>query len=90
MKMQEEQKIMEFPMEFPIKVMGVNDEALLAEMNALAGGHFRELDAARTSTNLSRTGKYMSVTLVVLADSREQLDDFYRRVVAHPLVKVAL
>ena len=37
MKMQEEQKIMEFPMEFPIKVMGVNDEALLAEMNALAG-----------------------------------------------------
>ena len=32
----------------------------------------------------------MSVTLVVLADSREQLDDFYRRVVAHPLVKVAL
>ena len=83
--MQEEQKIMEFPM-----VMGVNDEALLAEMNALAGGHFREFDAARTSTNLSRTGKYMSVTLVVLADSREQLDDFYRRVVAHPLVKVAL
>ena len=44
--MQEKQEVMEFPMEFPIKVMGVNDEALLAEMNALAGGHFREFDAA--------------------------------------------
>lgn len=86
----EKQEVMEFPMDFPIKIMGLNNEALLQEMNALADGHFANFDATRTTTNLSRTGKYLSVTIVVTAESREQLDDFYRLAVNHPLVKVVL
>lgn len=91
MTMQEEQQeLMTFPMDFPIKVMGLNDEALVRELHEMARGHFSKFDEGLTKTGLSRTGKYVSVTLTVRAESREQLDDFYRRAVAHPLVKVVL
>jgi putative lipoic acid-binding regulatory protein len=38
----------------------------------------------------SSTGKYLGVTITVRATSREQLDDLYRALTSHPMVKVVL
>ena len=39
---------------------------------------------------LAKTGKYLALSIMVNAQSQEQLDNFYRALTAHPMVKVAL
>ncbi|HOY36300.1 MAG TPA: DUF493 family protein, partial [Piscinibacter sp.] len=41
-------------------------------------------------TRSSKAGKYLGVTITVTATSREQLDELYRTLSTHPMVKVVL
>ena len=72
--------LIEFPSLFPIKVMGAKVDGFVATMVAIALLELRE----------SRAGNYLGVTLTVTATSREQLDDLYRALSGHPLVKIVL
>lgn len=47
-------------------------------------------DASTIELRDSREGNYLGVTLTVTATSREQLDDLYRALSSHPMVKVVL
>lgn len=38
----------------------------------------------------SSGGKYLGVTITITATSREQLDEIYRTLTSHPMVKVVL
>jgi putative lipoic acid-binding regulatory protein len=38
----------------------------------------------------SSGGKYLSITCTIRATSKPQLDNLYRELTAHPMVKVAL
>jgi len=49
-----------------------------------------EFDAATVETRPSKAGNYLGVTITVLATSREQLDELYRTLTTHPMVKVVL
>ena len=53
-------------------------------------GAVKPFDASRIELRPSSGGKYLGVTITVTATSREQLDDLYRALTAHPLVKVVL
>lgn len=86
----ESQEVMKFPMEFPIKIMGLNDEAFPKAVNELLSKHFEDFDPSKNTISYSKTKKYMSVNVVVNAQSRAQLDDIYRALTAHPMVKIAL
>jgi len=85
-----EQSALEFPCRFPIKVMGDNDEGFVDEIVMLARRHIPNLGEGAVSTTPSRTAKYISVTITFTAESREQLDDLYRAMHAHPQVKMVL
>ena len=52
--------------------------------------HAPDIDAASLEMRASTAGNWLSVTATVNATSREQLDDLYRELVAHPMVKVVL
>ena len=72
--------VMVFPMlNFPIQ--GICE---------LAAGHFSDFDKGTMTTALSKTGKYLALSIMVNAQSQEQLDNFYRALTSHPMVKVAL
>jgi putative lipoic acid-binding regulatory protein len=45
---------------------------------------------ARLETRPSSGGKYLGVTLTITATSREQLDELYRTLTTHPMVKIVL
>jgi putative lipoic acid-binding regulatory protein len=47
-------------------------------------------DAATIELRDSKAGKYLGVTVTITATSREQLDELYRTLSSHPLVKVVL
>lgn len=82
--------VMQFPMDFPVKIMGLNNPAFPGIIRDLTTQHFADFNSNTITINYSKTKKYMAVSVVVNAKSKEQLDDFYRAVTSHPMVKVAL
>ncbi len=78
-----------FPCSFPLKVMGLNNEAFQTAVEAIFRKH---LDPSPISfaTQLSSNGKYLSITATFTATSKEQLDALYRELNAHKLVVMTL
>ena len=81
---------LEFPCAFPIKIMGRTQHGFAQAMVAIVQKHAPDFDAASLEMRASKAGNWLSVTATVNATSREQLDDLYRELVAHPMVKVVL
>lgn len=90
MTQEDTQPLIEFPSTFPIKVMGVADAQFLPLMTALIQTIVPSFNAAQIETRASSGGRYMSLTCFVTVESQMQLDDVYRAISAHPLVKFAL
>ena len=85
-----EQSLIEYPSQFPIKVMGANADGFAAAVIAIARRFDPLLDAAAVESRLSKAGNYLSLTVTITATSREQLDELYRTLSTHPMVKVVL
>ncbi len=79
-----------FPTSFPIKVMGRRVDNFAQAIVEVVQAHAPDFDAATLEMRSSREGNYLSVTATINATSREQLDDLYRALTSHPLVKVVL
>jgi putative lipoic acid-binding regulatory protein len=82
--------LIEYPSKFPIKVMGNRVEGLVHAITSIALQFDPEFDASTIELRESKGGKYLGVTITVNATSREQLDELYRTLSTHPMVKVVL
>ena len=82
--------LIEYPSSFPIKVMGLRVEGFVPAMVEIARRFDPEFDASSIEQRESSGGKYLGLTLTITATSREQLDDLYRTLTSHPMVKVVL
>ncbi|CAG1011935.1 hypothetical protein BURC_00054 [Burkholderiaceae bacterium] len=85
-----EQSLIEYPSAFPIKVMGHNVDGFVDVVIAVARQFDPAFDAACVETRPSKGNKYLGVTVTVTATSREQLDELYRTLSTHPMVRVVL
>lgn len=85
-----EQSLLKFPCDFPIKVMGHLVDSFAKEVCAVVKAHDPQFDAASIEMRPSKNGNYLSVTVMVRATSRDQLDTLYRALTSHPMVKVVL
>ncbi|PAT39396.1 DUF493 domain-containing protein [Vandammella animalimorsus] len=85
-----QESLIDFPAPFPIKAMGENSAAFLEAVKAIAARHDPQFDAATIELRQSAQGKYLGITITVLATSREHLDGIYRELTAHPLSKMVL
>ncbi len=85
-----EQSLIEYPCHFPIKVMGANVDGYVTALTHVARSFDPTFDAATIELRPSKAGNYMGVTLSVYVTSREQLDELYRTLTTHPMVKVVL
>lgn len=82
--------VMTFPCSFPIKLMGRESEEFRQTARSLVEKHTGPLDDDAIESALSRNGRFVSVTITVIAESREQLDNIYRDATAHGDVIMAL
>jgi uncharacterized protein len=82
--------LIEYPSAFPIKVMGAYVDGFEAAMVRVARQFDAAFDAATIERRPSKAGNYLGLTLTVTATSREQLDELYRTLSTHPMVKVVL
>jgi uncharacterized protein len=85
-----EQSLISYPSAFPIKVMGAQVEGFVEAIVAVAQHFDPGFDPATVQTRPSRAGNYLGITITVTATSREQLDELYRTLSTHPMVKVVL
>lgn len=82
--------LIEYPSIFPIKVMGADQDGFVHAMVQVAKQFDPGFDATTVELRPSKGGKYLGVTLSVTATSREQLDNLYRALTSHPMVKIVL
>ena len=85
-----QESLIEYPSQFPIKVMGEKVDGLVHAISMIAREFDPAFDASTIELRESKGGKYLGVTVTVTATSREQLDELYRSLSTHPMVKVVL
>jgi uncharacterized protein len=82
--------LFEFPCDFPIKVMGKSHPEFAETIVTVVRQFDNDVDASRVETRPSSGGTYTGLTVTVRATSRTHLDDIYRALTGHPMVKVVL
>ncbi len=85
-----QETLIEFPCNFPIKVMGETHADFSSEMTLILQKFVPDFDAHLIEMRGSAGGKYISLTCTVYVTSKRQLDDIYLALTAHPMVKVVL
>ena len=86
----QQETLIEFPCEFPIKVMGETHESFSIEVIKTIQQHEATFDATRIELKGSSGGKYTSLTCTCYVESKTQLDNIYRALTSHTMVKFVL
>ncbi len=79
-----------YPCDFPIKILGRTQPGFAQAVLEIVTRHAPDFEASSMSMRSSRGGRYLSVTCVVHATSRGQLDALYRELCDHPMVVMVL
>ena len=90
MPIRNEETLLSYPADFPIKVMGRKDKRFAATVLGIVRKHAPDFDAATMELRPSRQGTYLSVTCTIRATSRQQLDALYQELCDHPSVVMVL
>ena len=88
--MPDDERALEFPTRFPIKAMGkpeLNIKKVMLDLLEQCGAMVEPYDI---SENNSKSGKYVSVTVYIMAQSREQLDNIYEGLADRPEILMTL
>ena len=83
-------KLLDFPVDFPIKVMGRRADDFAQTVASVVSARVPDFDPSSIELRASSRGAWLSVTLVVRARSREQLESLYRELSSHPMVRIVL
>ena len=86
----ESTSLIEYPTDFPIKVMGKREPRLVQTIVDIVRRHAPEFDPATVEMRTSKRNSYLSVTCTVRATSREQIDALYQELCDHPSVVMVL
>ena len=84
------ESLIEYPSDFPIKIMGIMQDAFAQTMVELVQRHDPDFHAGKMTMRPSSQGNYLALTVTVRATSREQLDNLYLELSSHAMVKVVL
>ena len=84
------QTLIEYPCDFPIKVMGARVDGFAQAVIEVVLRHAPDFEPAGAEMRPSSNGNYLAVTCTFRALSQAQVDAMYRELTAHPMVKVVL
>ncbi|OAM29224.1 MULTISPECIES: YbeD family protein [Eikenella] len=85
-----QETLLEFPCRFSIKVMGAKHPEFAANVLETVQKHAPDTAEHDLQHRESSQGNYQGVTVTLNAESKEQLDNIYLALTAHPMVKVVL
>lgn len=79
-----------FPCDIPVKILGRNAPEFRAAALGILRAHYEDIDVQRVRERESGGGNYLSLTVVVRAESRAQIDAVYRELTAHSDIMMVL
>ena len=82
--------LIDFPCDFPIKIIGIVSEEFTSIIVDIIQKHLPKFDARKIEMKGSSGGKYISLTCTLHVVSKNQLDDIYRELSSHPMTKFVL
>ena len=85
-----EDSLIDYPCDFPIKVMGLSQLGFAQAVMKVVARHDPDFSAASMQMRSSSGARYISLTCTVRATSREQLDALYQELCDHPMVVMVL
>jgi len=88
--MSEQTSLIEYPCDFPIKIMGKSEHKITEIAIQIVRQHAPDFDETSMTVRASKNGTYLSITCTIKATSRMQLDALYQALSDHPMVAVAL
>ena len=86
----EEETLFEFPCEFPIKCMGLNNPEFESSVVEIMNRHVPDLGEGAIKSRLSKEGKYCAITVTITASSKNQLDTIYMELTSCTHIKMSL
>ncbi len=84
------QTLMEFPCDFPVKIIGNNSEFFLEDIKKIVLQHFPDFELNHLKHKLSENNNYLAITATVHALNQDMLDSFYQDLTKHPDIKMVL
>lgn len=84
------ESLLEFPCDFPLKVMGRNQTGFRQVVVSLVEAHAGPMDDDRIAMRESRDGNFVALTFMVRTESQAQLDALYCALSAHDQVLLVL
>ena len=87
---EEPPSLIDYPCDFPIKIMGKTQAGFAQTVLAIVQSLAPDFDGSTIEMKTSKGGKYLSVTCVIRATSRQQLDALYQQLCDHPMVVMVL
>lgn len=85
-----EPSLIEYPSDFPLKILGHTRPGFAQEVLKVVKRHAPDFNDTTMEMRPSKKGKYLSVTCVIRATSREQLDALYQELCDLPMVVMVL
>lgn len=82
--------LLSFPCDYPIKALGRAAEDFDLLVVGIVRKHVPDLLEGAVTTRLSRGDRFVSVTVTVKAESKQQIDSIYLDLTANKKVLVAL
>ena len=79
---QEQETLFEFPCEFPIKAMGKTCAELEIAVIEIMNRHVPDLGEGAVRMRPSSKGTYTAITVIIQAQSKDQLDAIYMELTA--------
>ena len=80
----------EFPCDYPIKVMGIASEVFQAEVMEVIHRHASPVPEDRITERASARGTYVSITVVIEATGEDQLQAIFQELMNRDSVKLVL
>jgi len=80
----------DYPCDFPVKILGHMRAGFAQAVLEIVKRHVPDFDGSSMEMKSSKRGKYLSLTCVIRATSRAQLDRLYRELCDHPMVVMVL
>lgn len=80
----------DYPCDFPIKIMGKDEQSFTKLILMIVRRHIPDFDDSSIETRVSKKNKYLSLTCTVQAISQSQLDALYKELCDHPMVLMVI
>ena len=88
--MESSESLIEFPCAFPLKVMGLLAQDFDALVVEIVRRHVTDIEDGAVRTKPSREGKYVSLTVTVWVETKQQLDALYTELSGHERILMVL